>query len=124
MMRTMTAALTAAALLAVAGPAAAAAPKIDLVVSYMADAGYATAVVLTCNPVGGVHPKAAAACTALKKVGGRPERLKPARTLCTLEYAPITAQITGTWKGKKVRWARKYPNHCDLTRSTGVVFAF
>ena len=39
-----------------ARPAATA--RTDLVVSYMADAGYAAAVTLTCDPAGGAHPKA------------------------------------------------------------------
>ena len=44
--------------------------------------------------------------------------------MCTMEYAPITAEITGKWKGKKVDWSRKFGNTCDLTRTTGVLFAF
>jgi hypothetical protein len=123
--RLAAAAVTAAAVLGLAGPVAAAPkPKIDLVLSYMSESGYAAAVVLTCDPVGGVHPKAVKACAALKKTGGNPGRMKPAAVLCTLEYAPITAQLTGTWKGKKVRWSKSYPNPCDLARTTGVVFAF
>jgi hypothetical protein len=125
MMRAMTTAAALLVALGTAGPAAAAPkPRIDLVVSYMAEAGYAAAVTLTCGPVGGAHPKAAQACAALKKAGGKPARLKPARTICTLEYAPVTAEIEGTWKGKAVRWSKTFPNSCDLTRATGVVFAF
>jgi hypothetical protein len=135
MMRAMTVVFTVAtAVLAVSGPAAAvgpgpairsaAAPKADLVLSYMADAGYAAAVTLTCGPAGGAHPKPAKACAALAKAGGRPARLKPADTMCTLEYAPITAEIEGTWKGRAVRWSKTFPNSCDLTRATGVLFAF
>jgi len=137
MMRAMTAGVTAVAAIAVlgtAGPAAAtgpgtatrpaAKPKIELVLSYMADAGYAAAVRLTCNPVGGAHPRAVKACAILKKVGGEPDRLKPAAVICTLEYAPITAAITGTWKGRTVNWSKTYSNSCDLARATGAVFAF
>ena len=121
---TTTAALLAA--LVTAGPAAAAPPKpkIDLVVSYMAEAGYAAAVTLTCDPVGGAHPKAGKACAALKKTGGKPAKLKPAKTMCTQEYAPVTAEIEGTWKGRTVSWSKTFPNGCHLTRTTGVVFAF
>ncbi len=126
---TTTAAITAVALgttgpAAAMGPGVAAKPKTDLVLSYMADAGYAAAVVLTCDPAGGVHPKAAKACATLNKVGGNPGRLKPAPVMCTLEYAPVTAQFKGTWKGAKVNWTKTYPNSCDLARSTGVLFAF
>ena len=132
MIRAMTAAVTVMAVLGVGstaeaaanGPVASPKPKIDLVLSYMADAGYAAAVVLTCNPVGGVHPKAAKACAVLKKVGGKPHKLKPAPTLCTLEYAPITARIEGVWKGRTLNWSKTFSNTCDLTRTTGVLFAF
>jgi hypothetical protein len=121
-------AATAAAVLTTAltaSPAAAAPPKTKLTLIYMADAGYAAAVVLRCGPVGGAHPHGAEACATLKKVSGRPERLKaPPDTVCTMEYAPITAQITGKWKGKKVNWSRKFGNTCDLARTTGVLFQF
>jgi hypothetical protein len=111
--------------LGVAGPAVAARPKpTELTLSYMADAGYAAAVKLVCHPPGGAHPKPARACNELKKVGGRPSRLKPARTLCTMIYAPITAQIKGTWKGRPVNWSRRYGNSCEMIRATGVLFTF
>jgi hypothetical protein len=126
MKRAMTAVVLLLVALAAAGPAAAAPrrPGIDLVISYMAEAGYAAAVTLTCNPVGGAHPRAAKACAALKKTGGKPAKLKPAKTICTLEYAPITAEIEGTWKGRGMRWSKTFPNPCALRRATGVVFAF
>jgi hypothetical protein len=135
MIRTMLA-VTAVAVLGSAAPAAAATtgpglaprpaatPRTDLVVSYMADAGYAAAVTLSCNPAGGAHPKPARACATLAKVSGKPDRLKPATMICTMEYAPITAQITGVWKGEKINWSKVYPNGCDLARTTGVIFAF
>ncbi|MEV8507684.1 SSI family serine proteinase inhibitor [Actinoplanes sp. NPDC051475] len=112
--------------LAVASPAAAAAKKrTELELSYTADAGYAAAVILRCDPAGGPHPKKGKACAALAKAGGDPAKLKPARgVLCTMEYAPITARITGRWKGKKVDWSRTFGNPCDMARATGVVMAF
>jgi hypothetical protein len=135
MVRTMLA-VTAVAVLGTAAPVAAATtgpsaaprpattPRTNLVVSYMADAGYAAAVTLTCHPAGGAHPKPAKACAALAKVSGKPNKLKPAPMMCTMEYAPITAQINGVWKGKKIKWSKTYPNSCDLARTTGVIFAF
>jgi subtilisin inhibitor-like len=123
MIRMMLAATT-VAVLAAASPAAAAG-RTKLTLIYMADAGYAAAVVLRCGPVGGSHPKGRQACATLKKVGGRPERLTaPPGAMCTMEYAPITAEITGTWKGRTVNWSRKFPNTCDMTRTTGVLFVF
>jgi hypothetical protein len=134
MMRAMTAVLTAAVVLGAAAPAAAmgpgtatrsaARPRSELVLSYMADAGYAAAVTLTCDPAGGAHPTPAKACATLTKAGGQPGKLTPSPTICTLEYAPITAEVEGIWKGRAVRWSKTFPNSCDLTRATGVLFAF
>jgi hypothetical protein len=129
MIRTMLAATT-LALLATTGPAAAVATgpgakaRTKLTVSYTADAGFASAVVLSCDPVAGAHPAGAQACAVLKKVDGRPAKLRPAPAMCTLEYAPITARITGTWKGSTVKWSKKFGNRCDLTRTTGALFSF
>ena len=128
MLRTMLA-VTSIAVLGIAGPAAAAATgpaarPTGLHLSYTADPGYAAAVTLTCEPAGGGHPKPAKACAVLKKVSGDPARLKPRRTMCTLEYAPVTAEITGTWRGRTVHWSQTFGNPCDLTRTTGVIFAF
>jgi hypothetical protein len=135
MMIRTTLAATAVAVLSTAAPAAAAATgpgaaprpataRTDLVVSYMADAGYAAAVTLSCNPPGGAHPHAAEACATLAEVSGKPGRIKPAATMCTMEYAPVTARITGVWQGRRMKWSRTYPNHCEMTRSTGMLLAF
>jgi hypothetical protein len=93
-------------------------------VSYLADAGYAAAVKLRCNPAGGAHPKKGKACQALARVGGDPARLAPAARMCTMEYAPITAQVKGSWQGRKVNWSHKFGNTCDMHRTTGVLTAF
>jgi hypothetical protein len=123
MIRSIVAA-SAAAVLLTAAPAAAAPRKTELTVSYLADAGYAAAVVLRCDPVGGVHPKKVQACRSLSRIKGNPARLRPAPLLCTMEYAPITARIKGTWHGRAVNWSRKFGNTCDMTRTTGVLTAF
>ena len=107
-----------------AGAAGAARPRTDLTLAYMADAGYATAVTLRCDPPGGAHPKRTVACRTLRAVGGRPAQIKPAATVCTMIYAPITAQITGKWRGKKMSWSKTYGNPCEMTRATGVLFRF
>ena len=124
----MTLAATAVTVLTAASPAAAATSRpagTELVLSYQSEAGFAAAVLLSCRPDGGGHPKGRKACAALRKVGGKPARLRAAPdAICTLEYAPITAEITGTWKGRKVDWSKTFGNRCDLTRTTGVIFAF
>jgi hypothetical protein len=124
MIRTI-AATAAAVLLLTATPAVAAAPRrTELTVSYLADAGYAAAVMLRCDPAGGAHPKKVRACRSLAGVGGDPGRLKPAAIMCTMEYAPVTAQVTGTWRGRKVNWSHRFGNTCDMHRTTGVLTAF
>ena len=112
------------AVLAVGSPAAAAPKRSELTLSYMADAGYAAGVLLRCDPAGGGHPKKGKACQALAKVGGNPAKLKPSQVMCTLEYAPITAEIKGKWRGKKVAWTQKFGNTCEMTRKTGILLAF
>jgi subtilisin inhibitor-like len=126
MIRTLLAS-TAVASVLLGGAAAAATPvrlRTDLTLAYMAEAGYATAVTLRCDPPGGAHPKPSAACRALRTVSGHPARLKLAQTMCTMIYAPITAQITGRWRGKKISWSKTYGNTCEMTRATGVLFRF
>jgi hypothetical protein len=127
MIRMMLAA-TAVTVLTAASPAAAAPDRparTELTLSYQAEAGFAAAVRLSCRPVGGGHPKGRKACATLKKVGGKPSRLRAApEAMCTLEHAPITAEISGTWKGRTVDWSKTFGNRCDLTRTTGVLFDF
>ena len=119
--------IAAAILLLAATPASAAVaapPRTSLTVSYTAEAGFAAAVLLRCDPVGGGHPKKAQACRSLARVSGDPGRLAPAPMMCTMEFAPITAQVKGTWQGRKVNWSKKFGNRCDMHRTTGVLTAF
>ncbi len=98
--------------------------RTQLTLSYMADAGYAAALKLGCDPATGPHPHRKQACAELKKAGGRPDRLTPTRSMCYLIYAPIRADITGTWKGRPVTWSKTYGNQCEMNRATGVLFQF
>ncbi|WP_203834719.1 SSI family serine proteinase inhibitor [Winogradskya humida] len=96
----------------------------ELEVSYLADAGYAAAVVLRCDPAGGPHPKKGKACKALAKAHGDPGKIKPTKAMCTMEYAPITAAVKGQWHGKKVDWSKTYGNRCEMERATSVLMLF
>ena len=100
------------------------APRARLTLTYMAEAGYAAAVKLTCAPDGGGHPEAAQACTTLRATGVDPGKIRPARVMCMMLYAPITAEITGVWRGAPVKWTHHYGNRCEMTRATGVLFKF
>ena len=128
MIRSSIAVAAAVAVVLTGGTAAAAGPagkkKTDLELSYQADAGYAAALKLRCGPPGGPHPKPAAACRTLTRVHGQPDKIKAAPTICLLVYAPITAEITGRWRGHKIAWKRTYGNKCEMNRATGVLFTF
>jgi Subtilisin inhibitor-like len=116
-------ALSSPALAAATGPRESARPKTDLTLSYMADAGYAAAVRLTCT-ADDVHPEAKKACATLRKAGGDPGRIVPADTMCTMEHAPITASVSGAWRGRTVNWSREFGNPCAMRQATGVLFGF
>jgi hypothetical protein len=112
-----------------AGAAAAPAPAqafavTRLTLSVVADAGWARAVTLSCMPPGGAHPRPAAACATLLRADGDPGRLTPSPTACTLEYAPVTADLDGMWRGRPVSWSATAPNVCDLNRRTRHLFTF
>ena len=97
----------------------------DLELAYLADAGYAVAVRLYCEPPGGAHPQPIAACATLARVDGMPGRIKPnPTTYCTMQYDPLTAEITGTWRGWRIDWKQRYGNKCEMIRATGVLFTF
>ncbi|MBU2665660.1 serine protease [Actinoplanes bogorensis] len=96
----------------------------DLKLSYTADSGSAVTVTLTCNPPAGGHPTPAAACAQLAKAGGNPDRIKPADSVCYLLYKPVTAEITGTWRGRDIAWTHRFGNSCEMQRDTGVLFRF
>jgi hypothetical protein len=99
-------------------------PKGQLTLSYLAGAGFAAAVKLTCSPDGGGHPDAGAACRTLTRYDADPDRMTPATTACILLWSPVTAQIDGTWHGAPVSWTHRYGNSCEMRRATGVLFTF
>ncbi|MFD0517241.1 SSI family serine proteinase inhibitor [Paractinoplanes durhamensis] len=95
-----------------------------LTLSYMADSGFADAVKLECDPAGGGHPHPDLACAELALVDGQVDRIEPARNACFLIYAPVTAEITGDWRGVPVTWSHKFGNMCEMRRATGALFDF
>jgi len=99
-------------------------PGSKLTLSYLAEAGYAAAVKITCEPAGGAHPEVAEACATLARTGADPSKITPEPTMCILVYSPITAEISGTWRGTPVAWKRTYGNVCEMRRATGALFRF
>lgn len=72
---------------------------------------------LTCGPVSGDHPDAAAACTALDRVQGDPFAPVPKNQMCTMVFGgPEEATVTGTWKGKQVNAKFNRKNGCEMSR--------
>jgi hypothetical protein len=82
-------------------------------------------VTLMCDPAGGTHPHAAAACESLNKVDGNFAELPPvAEVACTDIFAPVTAEAKGEYRGEPVRFVHTYSNRCEAQRSTDDVSAF
>ncbi len=96
----------------------------QLTLSYQAQAGYAAAIKLTCNPTGGFPQQAARICATLTETDANPDKIKPAHQLCMMIYSPITAELTGTWHGTPLHWTYTYGNQCEMQRATGVLFQF
>jgi hypothetical protein len=95
-----------------------------LTLSYRAEDGPAAAAKLHCDPAGGSHPAGAAACATLAAAGGDPGRIPAAPTMCMMIYAPVLAEMSGTWRGKSIDWRHSFGNSCEMQRATGVLFTF
>ncbi len=106
-----------------AAPAAPAPTNLTLTVHQGADTRTA---VLHCDPAGGDHPRATAACRELASIGGRLQELSSRRPerLCTMDYRPVTAQARGTWQGRPIKQSVSANNRCLLQARTGPVFDF
>lgn len=77
---------------------------------------------LTCEPSGGLHPRADLACDALTRVDGNVGSLATGQAVCTLEYNPVRVKATGTWRGERRTFEAEYPNPCVMHAETGPVF--
>ncbi|MFI9012134.1 SSI family serine proteinase inhibitor [Actinosynnema sp. NPDC053489] len=77
---------------------------------------------LTCEPVGGLHPRAEQACRALSDVDGNIEGLSTGEAMCTLEYDPVRVRASGTWRGETRSFEAEFPNPCVMRAETGPVF--
>lgn len=65
------------------------------------------------------------ACAALEKAGGDPAKLEPKEgVMCTMQFDPVTATASGTWKGVPITFERTYGDACEMSAETGPVFAF
>lgn len=72
---------------------------------------------LTCDPAGGTHPRADAACRALAENGAKALPPPPKDQACTQIYGgPQTARVTGTWRGQPVDASFSRQNGCEIGR--------
>ncbi|MFF2776138.1 subtilase-type protease inhibitor [Streptomyces sp. NPDC058052] len=139
-MRHRIAAVSASALLVLAGSAGVAeaapdslyAPSALVLTVAQGDeqAAVVRASTLSCAPTAqGTHPDPEAACAALAATSGSLDRLvaapAPGRA-CPLHYDPVTVSADGVWQGKRVAWKHTFSNTCamSVTLNGTRVFAF
>ncbi|MDG9700714.1 subtilase-type protease inhibitor [Streptomyces sp. DH37] len=85
------------------------------------------AVVLRCSPApGGDHPAPARACGELRAVNGEFAALAEARgdRMCPMIWDPVTVTADGVWEGRRVSYARTFPNACVMADTAPAVFSF
>ena len=89
----------------------------SLVVEVVAEQGAEpTRWTLTCEPAGGDHPDAEAACRALAATR-EPFAPVPADALCTQQYGgPQTATVRGTYRGQPVDLALSRVDGCRIAQ--------
>lgn len=84
--------------------------------------GATTTWTLTCEPVGGDHPDAAAACAAIAAAGGAAAFAPTPRDVaCTEQWGgPQTATVTGTVGGETINAKFDRRNGCEISRWDGL----
>ncbi len=90
-----------------------------LTITVLTDEGSEPKVLeLQCDPPGGDHPNAEAACAALEGVQGQAALAPvPADQVCTEIYGgPQTATITGIYQGADVDASFSRENGCEIGR--------
>ncbi|MCX4524142.1 MULTISPECIES: SSI family serine proteinase inhibitor [unclassified Streptomyces] len=140
-MRHRIAAVSAAALLALAAgatgiaqaqPASLYAPSAVVLAVAQGDDGVTVvrASTLSCAPTAqGTHPNPRAACTALAATAGTLDGLLAAPNpdrACPMHYDPVTVTADGVWQGKRISWKHSFSNACAMsaTLNGNPVFAF
>ena len=81
---------------------------------------------LSCDPAGGTHPRADAACASLRDAGGDFHRLSQnhAATPCPMVLKPVVATAHGNWQGKPVHFRQEFGNECVAAAKLGAVYDF
>ncbi|MDT0570499.1 SSI family serine proteinase inhibitor [Streptomyces sp. DSM 3412] len=80
---------------------------------------------LRCHPEGGNHPDVREACGRLdRRTTWGTDPFAPVRsgTVCTMQYGgPATAQVTGTWAGRRVDARFDRGDGCEIARWDALV---
>lgn len=97
-------------------------PATSLVVEYTADEGAAPQRwTLTCDPVGGDHPDAEAACQKLA-AAQQPFAPVPSDAICTQQYGgPQRATVRGTYRGEQVDLQLSRTDGCFISQWDALV---
>ncbi|HEY5822405.1 MAG TPA: SSI family serine proteinase inhibitor [Propionibacteriaceae bacterium] len=94
-----------------------AAADTELTIVSVDGSGASTTWLLSCDPAGGDHPDAAAACAALDKFGAQALPPVPKDQMCTQIYGGSeTATVTGRWRGANVMSTFSRNNGCEIAR--------
>jgi Subtilisin inhibitor-like len=92
-------------------------PASELKIAVNDPSGGPKAWTLTCDPPGGDHPDAAAACKALTAAAQNAFTPVAKDQQCTQIFGgPETATIVGTWKGEPVKATYTRVNGCEIAR--------
>jgi hypothetical protein len=79
--------------------------------------------VLTCDPAGGTHPKAAQACDEIAAAGGDIAAVPPNRNMgCLPVWEPVTIAVRGIWRGAALDYAATQGAVSCAMISHGAVF--
>lgn len=92
-------------------------PAVSLVVTLTARPGAKPVTwTLQCDPTGGTHPDAAAACSALAKAKN-PFAPAPKGMMCPMIVSkPVTAKVVGTWHDININAVFSQSNGCQTSR--------
>ncbi len=99
-------------------------PSSTIVLTTSSEAEGVRSVSLHCEPSGGTHPLARAACDDLLRSGGDVQAVQDSDSLCTFDYRPVHVTATGSWRGEPRSFDHVYPNACAMRVDTGAVFQF
>lgn len=113
--------LVSAGVLLSGSPASAASSSATLTVKVKATGSAAKVASLSCKPTRGTHRNASAACTALSRAGGDPNKIKPTDGACTMEYLPVKLTVKGRWQGRPVSYSHTHSNRCVMVLATGAL---